>query len=88
MTYKPQDSYYKKAKQEGYRSRAAYKLLELQQRFGQLAVNAGLSALPHARSDGLLTNTLRRLLKKISEARRAKNRRAEAYLAGTLERGD
>jgi 23S rRNA (uridine2552-2'-O)-methyltransferase len=33
MTYKAQDSYYKKAKQEGYRSRAAYKLLELQQRF-------------------------------------------------------
>ena len=33
MTYKLQDSYYKKAKQEGYRSRAAYKLLELQQRF-------------------------------------------------------
>ena len=33
MTYKPQDSYYKKAKQEGYRSRAAYKLLELQQSF-------------------------------------------------------
>jgi len=29
-----------------------------------------------------------RLLKKISEARRAKNRRAEAYLARTLERGD
>ena len=34
MVYKPQDSYYKKAKQEGYRSRAAYKLLELQRRFG------------------------------------------------------
>jgi 23S rRNA (uridine2552-2'-O)-methyltransferase len=34
MNYKPQDIYYKKAKQEGYRSRAAYKLLELQQRFG------------------------------------------------------
>jgi len=33
MTYKPHDSYFKKAKQEGYRSRAAYKLLELQQRF-------------------------------------------------------
>jgi len=33
MGYNPQDSYYKKAKQEGYRSRAAYKLLELQQRF-------------------------------------------------------
>src|SRR5512132_244136 len=33
MAYNPQDSYYKKAKQEGYRSRAAYKLLELQQRF-------------------------------------------------------
>ena len=33
MVYKPQDSYYKKAKREGYRSRAAYKLLELQQRF-------------------------------------------------------
>lgn len=33
MAYNRQDSYYKKAKQEGYRSRAAYKLLELQQRF-------------------------------------------------------
>jgi len=33
MGYNPQDSYYKRAKQEGYRSRAAYKLLELQQRF-------------------------------------------------------
>lgn len=33
MSYNPQDRYYKKAKQEGYRSRAAYKLLELQQRY-------------------------------------------------------
>jgi 23S rRNA (uridine2552-2'-O)-methyltransferase len=33
MTYDPHDRYYKKAKQEGYRSRAAYKLLELQQRY-------------------------------------------------------
>ena len=33
MAYTPQDTYYKKAKREGYRSRAAYKLLELQQRF-------------------------------------------------------
>jgi 23S rRNA (uridine2552-2'-O)-methyltransferase len=33
MAYKPQDSYFKKAKQEGYRSRAAYKLLELQERY-------------------------------------------------------
>jgi 23S rRNA (uridine2552-2'-O)-methyltransferase len=33
MAYNPHDSYYKKAKREGYRSRAAYKLLELQQRF-------------------------------------------------------
>jgi len=33
MAYKPQDSYFKKAKREGYRSRAAYKLIELQQRF-------------------------------------------------------
>ena len=33
MAYNPQDSYFKKAKQEGYRSRAAYKLLELQQRY-------------------------------------------------------
>ena len=46
MTYKPQDSYYKKAKQEGYRSRAAYKLLELQERFrlmrpGDVVVDLG-----------------------------------------------
>jgi 23S rRNA (uridine2552-2'-O)-methyltransferase len=33
MSYKPRDRYFKKAKQEGYRSRAAYKLIELQQRF-------------------------------------------------------
>lgn len=33
MAYNPQDRYFKKAKQEGYRSRAAYKLLELQQRY-------------------------------------------------------
>jgi 23S rRNA (uridine2552-2'-O)-methyltransferase len=33
MSYNPQDSYFKKAKQEGYRSRSAYKLLELQQRY-------------------------------------------------------
>jgi 23S rRNA (uridine2552-2'-O)-methyltransferase len=33
MSYNPQDRYYKKAKQEGYRSRAAYKLLELQRRY-------------------------------------------------------
>jgi 23S rRNA (uridine2552-2'-O)-methyltransferase len=33
MSYKPHDRYFKKAKQEGYRSRAAYKLIELQQRF-------------------------------------------------------
>jgi 23S rRNA (uridine2552-2'-O)-methyltransferase len=46
MSYKPRDTYYKKAKQEGYRSRAAYKLLELQERFrifraGQLVVDLG-----------------------------------------------
>ena len=33
MPYNPHDRYFKKAKQEGYRSRAAYKLLELQQRY-------------------------------------------------------
>ena len=33
MAYNPRDSYFRKAKQEGYRSRAAYKLLALQQRF-------------------------------------------------------
>jgi 23S rRNA (uridine2552-2'-O)-methyltransferase len=46
MAYKPHDAYYKKAKQEGYRSRAAYKLLELQERFrvirpGDLVVDLG-----------------------------------------------
>ena len=39
MAYTPQDRFFKKAKQEGYRSRAAYKLVELQQRFRLL--NAG-----------------------------------------------
>ncbi|HEY7716887.1 MAG TPA: RlmE family RNA methyltransferase [Candidatus Binatia bacterium] len=38
MSFKPRDHYYKKAKQEGYRSRAAYKLLELQQRYRILKV--------------------------------------------------
>lgn len=33
MAYTPHDRYFKNAKQEGYRSRAAYKLLELQQRY-------------------------------------------------------
>jgi 23S rRNA (uridine2552-2'-O)-methyltransferase len=46
MPYNPQDRYYKRAKQEGYRSRAAYKLLELQQRFrlirpGDVVVDLG-----------------------------------------------
>jgi len=36
----------------------------------------------------LLEKAVCKLVKKISEARRAKNRRAEAYLGGTLERGD
>ena len=33
MSYDPRDRYYRKAKQQGYRSRAAYKLLELQDRY-------------------------------------------------------
>ncbi len=46
MVYKRRDNYFKKAKQEGYRSRAAYKLIELQQRFrllkpGDLVVDLG-----------------------------------------------
>ena len=39
-------------------------------------------------TNGLLKNPDCRLLKKISEARRAKNRRAEAYIGSTLTRGD
>ncbi len=34
MAYEHKDAYWRKAKQEGYRSRAAYKLLELQKRYG------------------------------------------------------
>lgn len=33
MAYNRQDNYYRKAKQQGYRSRSAYKLIELQRRF-------------------------------------------------------
>src|SRR4029078_12332443 len=33
MAYDHHDRYYKKEKQQGYRSRAAYKLLELQERY-------------------------------------------------------
>jgi 23S rRNA (uridine2552-2'-O)-methyltransferase len=33
VSYQPKDAFYRKAKKEGYRSRAAYKLLELARRF-------------------------------------------------------
>ncbi len=36
MNYRPRDTYYKRAKKEGYRSRAAYKLLELSRRFNPI----------------------------------------------------
>ena len=42
MAYKPQDRYFKKAKQAGYRSRSAYKLLELQQRYRILKPGDGV----------------------------------------------
>jgi 23S rRNA (uridine2552-2'-O)-methyltransferase len=42
MSYNPQDRYFKKAQREGYRSRAAYKLLELQQRYRLLKAGDGV----------------------------------------------
>ena len=46
MPYRPQDGFFRKAKREGYRSRAAYKLLEINQRFrvvraGHVVVDLG-----------------------------------------------
>ena len=46
MSYRPQDRFFRKAKREGYRSRAAYKLLEINQRFrvirpGSVVVDLG-----------------------------------------------
>ena len=46
MVYNRHDSFYKRAKQDGFRSRAAYKLLELQQRYrllraGDVVVDLG-----------------------------------------------
>ena len=46
MSYRPQDGFFRKAKREGYRSRAAYKLLEINQRFrviraGHVVVDLG-----------------------------------------------
>jgi predicted nucleotidyltransferase len=45
-------------------------------------------AIPPQSISNVPKDSLCRLLKKISEARRAKDRRAEAYLTGTLKRGD
>ncbi len=54
------------------------------------AIDSPQTILPVIRfiTNSLLKNPDCRLLKKISEARRAKNRRAEAYIGGTLTRGD
>ncbi len=46
MSYRPQDGFFHKAKREGFRSRAAYKLLELNRRFriiraGHVVVDMG-----------------------------------------------
>src|SRR2546428_8870900 len=36
MTYRPKDSYHRRARAAGYRARSAYKLIELADRFGLL----------------------------------------------------
>jgi len=57
MAYKPQDSYFKKAKREGYRSRAAFKLLELDAR--DKLLRPGMTVVDLGAAPGSWTQVLR-----------------------------
>jgi len=59
-TYQPQDKFFKKAKQEGYRARSAYKLDDIQKRFH--LINPGDSVLDLGAAPGSFMQYIRKIV--------------------------